>query len=875
MPSSRRVHQHCIGGTMLLASLLLLAAPSATLAFQTSHPHHPIAASPHRPAASSGSKIITEGNSNNQRLIVKSRRMTPSSTSSTSLYFFGMNKNNNEEKDEEETTPDESSSSNIEGKTAQISFIAKSASFLKVAFPSFLAGGVATLAVLFLPLASEYYNAFHDMTDSSSSSKLAAAGNDKNNNNPNTNNVNQPVILFETILNDLNDAYVDDVDVQKLFETGVKAMTASLDPYTEFESKLEAQQMSESVTGKYGGVGLVIRGGTNLKELAAADDADKAMNDSVEKIESSPASPSSSSLKNGEKPPSSLDSAPPVAVKDAGSIGNPKLDQKSNKVLTNDDDDDDVDVEKVERRRALKRGMEDGIRVVSAFEGYAYDAGFRVGDKLTAIDDFDIVPTTSVDEVRDHLRGDPGTPVSITFEREGVGGKVNEPQTIELERSVVRIPDVKYFGFIGDPSDGIGYVDLSGFANDAGREVRYAIRALQHGAEMAAGNTNNDGSAMAITDPTKLKGLVLDLRSNPGGLLTSAVDVATLFVPNGSDIVSAKGRGFPETLYRSQTEPILNSNTRLAVLVNEQTASAAEIVTGAVQDLDVGVVVGKGRTFGKGLVQNVQDLPYQTALKYTVAKYYTPSGRCIQSTVYEEGSSSTGENGGDKFKSKKVADKDRTVFYTAHGREVKDGGGVEVDYKVNPQKASPLEIILLNSGAYSDYAAEWSKNHELTDNFKVDDATFKDFQRFVEKRQKDGDMKLEILYDSQLKELQKKLKASKSFDSSRRGLESLRADIIKDVKKDFSTYKSEITEDLEQNILTRYLPDSMLIERGLRSDLQVAETAKMLKDGREFDKLLSRDDRSLKEKGGALKNEGQSYETTSTTKPVPTLQSRW
>src|SRR6056300_302117 len=153
------------------------------------------------------------------------------------------------------------------------------------------------------------------------------------------------------------------------------------------------------------------------------------------------------------------------------------------------------------------------------------------------------------------------------------------------------------------------------------------------------------------------QGLVLDLRSNPGGLLTSAVDVSTLFVPNGSDIVSAKGRGFPETLYRSKTDPILSPNTRLAVLVNEQTASAAEIVSGAIQDLDVGVVVGKGRTYGKGLVQNVQDLPYQTALKYTVAKYYTPSGRCIQSTVYEEGgrgddllASTSEEKGGPRYK---------------------------------------------------------------------------------------------------------------------------------------------------------------------------------------------------------------------------------
>jgi len=608
---------------------------------------------------------------------------------------------------------------------------------------------------------------------------------------------------------------------------------------------------------------LVIRGGTNLADAAAEEEMD-----SVDKIES-PSSPSTS-LKDNEKPSSS--STPPVAVKDGGSLA-PKLDKKSNKVVKADDDDEE-NLELAERKRARRKQMEDGIRVVSAFEGYAYDAGMRVGDKLIKIDDFEIKPTTDCDEVRNHLRGDPGTPVSITFLREGVGGKMNDPQTIEMERALVRIPDVKYFGFIGEPSDGIGYIDLSGFANEAGREVRFAIRVLQHGAEMAAGgDVSPAGPGMASTDPSKLKGLVLDMRNNPGGLLTSAVDVATLFVPNGSDIVSAKGRGFPETLYRSKTEPILNPNTRLAVLVNEGTASAAEIVTGAVQDLDVGVVVGKGRTFGKGLVQNVQDLPYQTALKYTVAKYYTPSGRCIQSTDYEAGSSSNGENGGAKFKSTKVAEKDRTIFYTAMGREIKDGGGVEVDYKVEPQKASPLEIILLNTGAYSDYAAEWSKSHELTDNFKVDDATYKDFQRYVEKRQSDGDLKLEVLYDSQLKELQKRLKASK-FDSSGRELDRLRSDIIKDVKKDFITSKTEIIEDIEQTILARYLPNSMLIERGLKSDVQVAETAKMLKDGREFDKILPRDG-LLKEKSDALKNAGQSYETASTLKPVPTLQSTW
>merc|ERR1712194_554680 len=185
---------------------------------------------------------------------------------------------------------------------------------------------------------------------------------------------------------------------------------------------------------------------------------------------------------------------------------------------------------------------------------------------------------------------------------------------------------------------------------------------------------------------------------------------------------------------------------------------------------------------------------------------------------------------------------------------VKDGGGVEVDYVVEPQKASPLEVILLNSGVYSDYAAEWVKSHELTDQFEVNAATYREFQKFVEKKQSDGDIKLEILYDQQLKALQKKLKASE-FDSSRRELDKLRSDIIKDVKRDFSTYKAEIIQDIEQNILARYLPDSMLIKRGLRSDDQVAKTAEMLKDGT-FDKILPRNaDGSLEDMRGSLKTE--------------------
>jgi len=183
--------------------------------------------------------------------------------------------------------------------------------------------------------------------------------------------------------------------------------------------------------------------------------------------------------------------------------------------------------------------------------------------------------------------------------------------------------------------------------------------------------------------------------------------------------------------YRSRVDPIMDFSSgkgaKLAILVNDRTASAAEIVSGAVQDLDVGVIIGSDRTFGKGLVQNVQDLPFNSALKYTVAKYYTPSGRCIQELKYKEGGPKTG-----KFTASKVEDKDKTVFYTRNGRVVKDGGGIEADVKVRSPKASALEVTLLRSGVLGEFAAEWSKTHKLDNhNFEVDEDIYKSFQAFV------------------------------------------------------------------------------------------------------------------------------------------------
>jgi len=248
--------------------------------------------------------------------------------------------------------------------------------------------------------------------------------------------------------------------------------------------------------------------------------------------------------------------------------------------------------------------------------------------------------------------------------------------------------------------------------------------------------------------------------------------------------------------------------------------------------------VGESRTFGKGLVQNVEELPYNTALKFTVAKYYTPSGRCIQGIKYTEGGGLKSESDG-RYVASKVSEKDRGTFYTRTGRIVRDGGGVEADYKVPSPKASALEVTLLRSGVFNDFAAEWSKKHELTNNFAVDEDTYKSFQAFVSEKQKSGDLQLEVLYDKPLADLKKALKAS-GYKGSEKSVEQLQARIIRDIQSDFEKYRNDIKEDISQNILARYLPESMLIERGVQKDAQVEAAVKLLSQRSAFDKLLAK-----------------------------------
>jgi carboxyl-terminal processing protease len=646
---------------------------------------------------------------------------------------------------------------------------------LRLALASFVAGAILTTAAILVPVYSSVEN------------------------------LSEPVTLFETILADLELGYVDPVDTNKLFETGISAMLRSLDPYTEFEAKEDAQQMNEGIMGKYGGVGLVIAGVTP-KDVATI----KAMTEQV----------SSATNEAGDAE---------LAPDEAGADFKEFQDDEDLSLSVSSDDPRAAERAKdrqlrKEQMKAYARAKQKGIRVVNAFEGYAFDYGMRVGDRLLQVDNLAVTPETTVEDVRNVLRGDPGSEVTIRFEREGVSGV----QECTIPRQIVRLRDVKLTTFLGNPADGIGYISLSGFAANAGAEVMQAILAL----EQAAMDASNGDHA--------LKGLVLDLRGNPGGLLTSAVDVASLLVPKGSDIVSARGRGFPGVTYRSRVEPVLDPSTKLAVLVNRGTASAAEIVSGAVQDLDRGIIIGGDRTFGKGLVQNVEDLPFNTALKFTVAKYYTPSGRCIQGINYKEGGGREAADG--KFLAEEVAEKDRQTFYTKRGRIVKDGGGIAVDYKVEAPKASALEITLLRSDLLGEFAAMWSRSHQLTNNFDVDESTYKDFQGFVERKRKAGDLKLEALYSGPLNDLKLALKQS-GYKGSEREVEALKANIVREIQRDFEKYKEDIKEDIATSILSRYVPESMILERGLRTDKQALAATKLLKSDTSFEKLLAKGSR--------------------------------
>lgn len=589
------------------------------------------------------------------------------------------------------------------------------------------------------------------------------------------------VSLYRNILGQLEQRYVDEVEPMSLFETTTRAMLSTLDPYTMYISPQDIVKRQQLV-----GIGaFVMKAGDSPEFLDG-----KAVSSLMANVPS------------------------PVAL--------------PTQLL----------------RSTKSQGVQnnDGYRVVLSLEGYAYDAGLRVGDVILGIDNQSIVGDSAsiptLEKVRDLLKGPNGTKVNITFKRPGI----DTLQSIDLERKQVEFPDVPYSGTLDNDSS-IGYIKLQRFGRDAGKVMQKALLQMkdQH-----------------------VSGLILDLRDNSGGELFSAVQIASLFFRDGTFLGSSEGNGsmYPNEVYysgkldlrqygysRSELPSSENDgiffdgkqiidpdDTKIIILTNKRTASAAEFLSGVFQDLDKAIIIGADEsTLGKGIGQREMWLPDGGALKLTYHEFYTPSGRCVQRKQYQNGPVHNREN----------IDQVGKAFHTKNGRLINDRQGIEVDYMVEP-KTSLLNAILSSSGAYFAFATEFCARHNQASHINADlvvnDEVYADFKSFVVKEERRGNLNLLDYFDEQhlLRKIAQ-LSDESNHDSTQiqRSLAILRRQVVQDLLDDFDTCNEIIRFELEQNILARQLSQSELIQRSLQNDDCVKEAVSIIDDANRFRSLLA------------------------------------
>ena len=438
------------------------------------------------------------------------------------------------------------------------------------------------------------------------------------------------------------------------------------------------------------------------------------------------------------------------------------------------------------------------IVVIKVSRGYPADkAGIRVGDMIVQIDSI-YVKDKSLDEVRSLMVGKPGTQLKVKVIREGV----SNPLVFELTRAEVEVKNITFYDFI---DDGIAYIKLERFSRNAGEELRRVIKNLQSKGE--------------------IKGLILDLRDNPGGLLDAAVDVVEKFVPEGSLIVSTKGRK-PDAVrnYFSTEKPIL-LDVPLVVVVNGSSASASEIVAGAIQDLDRGVVLGT-KTFGKGLVQTITYLSYNTFLKMTTAKYYTPSGRCIQEIDYFHKPDGV-------FIQK--PDSEQKVFKTKNGRIVYAEGGIFPDTVVEEKKRSDFVEALAQRRLFFKFANKFrAENESIPDDFVINDSVFSRFEDFVKKSNFSYKDSFEINLEKAV-EYAKRQKLNNGYIAE---VEAMLNKVRTQRIDYFKLYQEQIADELAREIISRYKYEDELIAWGLKNDNQVKTAVAILKNKKSYNLLL-------------------------------------
>lgn len=451
----------------------------------------------------------------------------------------------------------------------------------------------------------------------------------------------------------------------------------------------------------------------------------------------------------------------------------------------------------------------DRIAVVEPTEGMpAAEAGVKAGDIILSVGGKEMVrgdmkPQEFSSKVSEALRGEPGT----SFVLKVLRPLKNDSTVMEFKitRKNIRTNPVPYYGMV---KDSIGYLALSSFTENSAKDFKKAfIELKQKGA----------------------KSLIIDLRDNGGGSLSEAVDIVNLYVPKGQEIVVTKGKvRQAQGSYKTQNEPV-DTQIPLAVLVNGATASASEIVSGSLQDLDRAVVIGS-RTFGKGLVQTIRPLPYNGTLKVTTSKYYIPSGRCIQAIDYAK------KNADGSVA--RTPDSLTTVFHTAAGREVRDGGGIRPDIEVKGDKIPNIVFYLMNDDLIFDYATQYCWDHPTlasVDDFKLTDADYEAFKKLVKSRN--------FTYDRQSEKMLKSLKEIAEFEGymteAAEEFKALEKKLNHNLDRDLDYFAKPIKEYISQEIVTRYFYQRGAAMERLKDDTDLEEAIKVLQNPVRYLEILS------------------------------------
>ena len=522
--------------------------------------------------------------------------------------------------------------------------------------------------------------------------------------------------VFNSVFKELDMFYVDSIDPKEVVEYGIRAMLAKTDPYTEYYPE-EDNTLKEMTTGKFGGIGSVIRYYSPRKRVA----------------------------------------------------------------------------------------------IIEPSEGHpAAEAGLKAGDIILEINGKEMLqenrtPNEMTSYVSDHLRGEPGTLCIIKVERP-TSDSTYVPMEFKITRGTIRTNPVPYYGML---NDSIGFIYISTFSVEGcSKEVKRALIELKQ-----QGATS----------------LVLDVRSNGGGLLSEAVEVVNFFVPKGLEIVKTKGK-FKQMdhAYRTMNEPI-DLDIPLAVLVDGGTASAAEILSGSLQDLDRAVIIGN-RTYGKGLVQTLRELPYNSSMKITTAKYYIPSGRCVQAIDYSK------RNADGSIA--RTPDSLTNVFHTAAGREVRDGGGIRPDMEVKVDKTPNILYYLVNEDMIFDYATQYALQHPTiakVEDFQLTDADYADFKAMLKKR--------DFTYDRQSEEVLKKLKEFAEFEgymeNAKEEFAALEKKLQHNLDLELDRFAKDIKPLITEEIVKRYYFEKGAVQETLKEDIGLEKAMEILQKPEEYKKILT------------------------------------